>query len=949
VDSKEAGQVGTGSDVRYRLLVESVKDYAIFLLDTSGRVLSWNQGAERIKGFRADEIIGEHFSRFYPPEDKGEGKPERELAFALRHGRVEDEGWRVRKDGTRFWANVVITALFDETGKHVGFAKVTRDLTERSFRTFVEATNTIVWTADPEGKPNADSPSWRAFTGQSPEAWRGPAPWEPVHPDDAPAMKLAWERAAAEKSVFEHEQRIRRFDGAWRWMRARAVPFADGEGDVREWFGVLQDVTARHEAETARDRELVRWTTTLKSIGDAVITTDRQGRIAFMNATAEQLTHWTAEEASGRPLEDIFAIVNEETRHRVENPVQKVLREGGVVGLANHTVLVRPDGSDLPIDDSAAPIRFEDGGLDGVVLVFRDKSEEKREEVRRLFLARAGEALSASEDYREALRLVAQLAVPRLADLCTVDIVEPGGSEARQLAVAHADPAKLAFARQLGSRYPPDPKAPRGAANVIRTGKSELYAEITPEMIALAAGGDEHRALLEKLSPRSAMVVPLRGRGRVLGALSFLRCETGLRYGPDDVAFAENLASHAALVIERRLLEEEREQLLERERVARAEAERANRAKDEFLATVSHELRTPLNAILGWSVMLRRKRLAPDVERVLAIIERNARAQARLIDDGLDVSRIISGKLRLEMGSADVGEAVTTATEGLRPVAEQKGVTLRASIDPQMGDIVGDRERLQQIVWNLVSNAIKFTPSGGEVHVEARQVSSVVRIVVRDTGQGFDPRLKSNIFEPFRQADASTTRRHGGLGLGLAIVRQLVVAHGGVVSAESEGERKGATFVVELPARPQATLRRAPSGPRVAREERPRLGGLRVLVVDDDADARELLSALLAAHGADVDLAGSAQEALTRFSARRPDLVVSDIGMPLVDGYALLREIRAKPEAEGGRTPALALTAYARSEDIDLAFEAGFQAHIAKPVEPDELVAMVASLAAPTP
>jgi PAS domain S-box-containing protein len=942
-------------DDRFRVLVESVTDYAIFLLDAEGFVKSWNPGAERIKGYEAGEIVGRHFSTFYTQPDVDAGFPQRELVLAKRDGRFEDNGWRVRKDGSQFWARVVITPAMDAAGRHVGFAKVTQDLTDRGYRKFVEATHAIVWTTDADGRPNADSPSWRSFTGQTEEEWRGLRGWEPVHPDDQPKLRVDWPRAKAEKSVFESEFRLLRRDGTYVWMAARAVPFLHPDGSVREWFGVTFDISARKAAELERAEALERersarlsaehaeslLTTTLRSIGDAVIATDLEGRVTFMNPIAEALTGFAFREARGRPLSDVFSIANEETRRPLANPVERVLREAVIVGLANHTVLVRPDGREVPIDDSAAPIRDPDGTMLGVVMVFRDATLEKLEVARRGFLVRAGEALISSEDYRDSLATVAQLAVPRLADWCAVEVLEPGTGRLRQLAVAHVDPAKVSLARELALRYPADPAAPTGAPNVVRTGRSELYPEIPRELLDAGAIDDEHRRIIHSLGLRSAMVVPLRGRERVFGAITFAYAESYRRYAEEDLAVAEELARRAAVVIERRKLEEERQTLLERERTAREQAEIANRAKDDFLATVSHELRNPLNAMLGWTKLLLQKEQPAEIRHPLETIERNARAQARLIEDVLDVSRIISGKLRLDLGQVSVREIVDDAIEAVRSGAEAKGITLTVEVESGL-ELRADQVRLQQIVSNLVSNAVKFTQAGGRVSVEALQVASNVRIGVRDTGEGIDAALLRTIFEPFRQADPSTARRHGGLGLGLAIVQQLVHAHGGSVRAESPGKGRGATFTVDLPARPSP---RRLATTRVRTQKRPELSGTRVLVVDDEPDVVELMRVLLSESGATVETASSALEALEKVGVFRPDVLVSDIGMPEMDGYSLIRKLRARDAAAGGRTPAVALTAYARREDAERAFAAGFQMHVTKPVDPQEIVMIVANLA----
>lgn len=408
-------------------------------------------------------------------------------------------------------------------------------------------------------------------------------------------------------------------------------------------------------------------------------------------------------------------------------------------------------------------------------------------------------------------------------------------------------------------------------------------------------------------------------------------------------------------ITERMRGQAERALLLDRERQARGEAERISRVKDEFVATLSHELRTPLNAILGWAQLLRGKPSdLATVSRGLEVIERNSRVQVRMIDDLLDMSRIISGKLRLDVQRVSLAGIIEDAIEAIRPAAEAKGVALRGIVDPGVGTTHGDPNRLQQIIWNLLSNAIKFTPRGGKVHVMVHRVNSHTEIVVSDTGMGISPDFLPHVFERFKQADATTTRRFGGLGLGLSIVRHLVELHGGTVSVRSEGADKGATFTVSLPVTPirAGTVEQDREHPRVERAlpggtgDIP-LDGIRVLVVDDEPDARELLRRVLEGRGAQVLLAGSALEALERLEGDAPDVLVSDIGMPDIDGYELIRRVRARGPGSGASIPAAALTAFARSEDRTRAMLAGYQVHMAKPVEPAELVAVVATLARP--
>jgi signal transduction histidine kinase/ActR/RegA family two-component response regulator len=396
----------------------------------------------------------------------------------------------------------------------------------------------------------------------------------------------------------------------------------------------------------------------------------------------------------------------------------------------------------------------------------------------------------------------------------------------------------------------------------------------------------------------------------------------------------------------------ERGALLERERAARTEAERASRMKDEFLATLSHELRTPLTPIMGWLEVLR---FGPprdeQAQRALEVIERNARVLMHLIEDLLDMNRIISGKVRLEVQPLELASVIDAAVTTVRPSADARSIRLEIALAPGAGMVRGDPNRLQQVVWNLLSNAIRFTPYGGRVGVALRPTDSQVEIVIRDNGQGIRPEFLPFVFDPFRQADSTTTRQHGGLGLGLAIVRQLVELHGGTVRADSPGEGQGATFTVALPALAPSQqeavargLERAGAGVTAASAGPPSVTGMHVLVVDDDEDARELLARMLTAHGARVSRASGAREALLLVSEIRPDVVISDIGMPGLDGYELIRHLRSLPPEEGGATPSIAVTAFARAEDRARAILEGYQLHLAKPLSATELVAAIASL-----
>ncbi|HXG68366.1 MAG TPA: PAS domain S-box protein, partial [Blastocatellia bacterium] len=406
-------------------------------------------------------------------------------------------------------------------------------------------------------------------------------------------------------------------------------------------------------------------------------------------------------------------------------------------------------------------------------------------------------------------------------------------------------------------------------------------------------------------------------------------------------------------ITERKQAEREREQLLRREQAARQQAEEVNRLKDEFVATVSHELRTPLNAILGWARMLTTGRLdEATAARGLKAIEQNARAQAQLIEDLLDVSRIISGKLRLNARPIGIAPVIEAAVDSVRPAADAKGVTLQVVLDPGAGPVSADPDRLQQVVWNLLTNAVKFTPKGGRVQVRLARVNSDVEIAVSDTGQGIAPEFLPYVFDRFRQADGSASRTHGGLGLGLAIVRHLVELHGGRVSADSAGKDQGATFTIRLPLIAVQT-EKSEKGRAYARgygevtsafQCASRLDAVKVLVVDDDPDSLFLLSEVLTLNGAQVRTASSAEEGFIAIKEWRPQVIVSDIGMPGEDGYAFMKRVKAWARESGMWIPAVALTAYARAEDRMKALAAGYQTHVPKPVEPAELIAVLVSL-----
>jgi len=647
--------------------------------------------------------------------------------------------------------------------------------------------------------------------------------------------------------------------------------------------------------------------TILASIGDAVIATDHQGKVILMNGVAQSITGWTNSEAAGVPLEKVFNIVNEETRAEVESPVVKVLREGQIVGLANHTILIAKDGSEVPIDDSGAPIKDPQGHINGVVLVFRDITERKQSESELV------------ESERRLRRAITESPIPMIIHDENDNILEISKGWTKESGYGLEDTPTVAAwtAKAYGNNEP-----------------------IIPDI-------DQFFLANETVSCGEKTVTTANGNERIWNFFTtpLGKTTSGVRL----------LLSIGVDITDSKHAARERERLLERETTLRSEAEDANRLKDEFFSNASHELRTPLNAIVGWTRMLRRGTLnAATASSALETIERSANAQTKLIEDLLDVSRIITGKLKVEMHPTEVGPVISSAVNSLRPAATAKEISIATHIENQAWPVLADVSRLQQVVWNLLSNAVKFTPRGGRIEISLARVEHDLELSVRDTGEGIEPEFLPYVFDRFRQADGTRTRRHGGLGLGLAIVRNLVEIHGGMVTAYSEGLGKGATFVVRLPLLDFAPQGSTPvSSPGQTRSQQPiervecppRLEGIRVLVVDDDSDAREMLNTVLTQCEAEVTTAASTREALEEIARQRPDVLVSDIGMPDLDGYELIKRLRQSEAAQGQKgLPALALTAYAKAEDRVRALAAGYHVHLSKPVDPEEFALVVASL-----
>ncbi|WP_394822656.1 response regulator [Pendulispora albinea] len=589
----------------------------------------------------------------------------------------------------------------------------------------------------------------------------------------------------------------------------------------------------------------------------------------------------------------------------------------------------------------AVPLRSERGPVTSWVGTCTDIDDRKRAEDALRFLAEASKVVGSSLEPADAFAQVGELIVQTQADVCVVDLVGADGNFASRTVAASSRESDVTV-RAVAERFAPDLESPYGAGKVVRTHESELLPEVTDATKVIIAQDSAHLAELRSIPTLSWMCVPLVSQDRVFGAVSFFASQSRRRFDEGDLEMAEDLArrmASAAHVADLYgIAQSERKKL-----------EEAHKAKDEFLATLSHELRTPLNAMLGWTQLLRAGDLEEnEFDRALETIERNAKAQAQLIADLLDVSRIVTGKLNLNVGRVQLPSLIEGALDAVRLQADDKGITLESTIDPFVQEIRGDPNRLTQVLANLLSNALKFTPQPGKISVALESDGGIARIVVSDTGQGIAAEFLPHVFERFRQADSTSTRSQGGLGLGLAIVRHIVELHGGNVRVTSEGKDRGSTFTVELPILPfvfeglDAGDEPDPStgAPPTSRD----LDELHVLLVEDEPDGRGMARTVLERAGAKVTAVPTASAALAALQESNPDVLVSDIGLPEEDGYSLIRKVRALPIDRGGAIVAVALTAYASEEDRRHALEVGFDAHLTKPVEPAQLRSIVVGL-----
>ena len=839
--------------------------------------------------------------------------------------------------------------------------------------------------ADPAGRCIYANPQFAAMCGVTTDAALGQGWAATLHPDDRARVLEAWAGAVARGEEWHSEHRCVA-NGTVRTVSIRSAPVRGAAGAIAGHVAAAEDITTRARLQFKL--------TSLVAASRTLLESPRLGAVlpATMGVAQQMIAadgyavwrlregrHWQVAASTGISAEYAAAIIDRfqgapaspvpfTTPLAIEDAAATAMvadRQSAYEAEGIRSMLVVPLNiggtmSGTLVFYYRSPQRFDDiriqtatalGSLAAVAISTAELYEEQLADRQRMerahqqatFLAEASIALGSSLDYEATLKAVAALAVPRIADWCAVDILDANG-EIRRLAVAHVDPAKVEFARTFSERYPEDPESPHSMRHILRTGQPAMMSSIPDELLVQAARDEEHLRAMRALGLTSYIAVPLVANGRTLGVMTFVSAESGRRYDTEDLQFAQAVAERAALAMDNAR--------------AYSAARAANRAKDEFLATLSHELRTPINAIMGWAQMLQHGAVEPPrVAQAVDAILRNASSQARLIEDLLDLSRITSGKLRLEVELVDMRQVVASAVATVEPAAQAKGIRIQTIADDSGARVYGDRQRLQQAVWNLLSNAVKFTPKGGRVQVNVLRVNSHLEIVVSDTGEGIDTAVLPFIFDRFRQGDSTSTRRHTGLGLGLAIVRHIVELHGGTVTAASDGPGTGATFRVKLPvsvAKPAALAepnesRMHPAVPAVTTESLalaalPALTGVRILVVEDDPDAREMVAHLLRHRNADVVVVESVDAALQEMDARVPDVLVSDVEMPGRDGYDFIRTVRARLPEQGGMVPAVALTAYSRPLDRARSMLSGYDAHLAKPVDLAELIATIVRL-----
>jgi len=886
-------------DLFLKCLLEANVD-GIIAFDREFRYTLWNLAMEKFSGVKREDVLGKNAFELFPNlKETGEDKLYQE---AVEGKTVVGEGrpYYIPETGRSGFFDGYYSPRHDEDGQVIGGVAIIRDVTDRKraeataqeahrLAFHVENTPLAVIEWDHEFRVLRWSPAAQRLFG-----WTGAevlgksfSDWDFVVPDDVASVNQVGNRQNQGTETYGIS-RNRNFTKLGSIVNCEWYNSAlyDEAGKLVSVLSLVLDVTLATRIEEALRKSEAQYRLLFESNPQAMWVYDQETRrFLAVNDAAIQRYGYSRAEFLSMTIQDIRP--PEEALRLTEY----LSRDNPQFNQAGQWLHQKKDGTVINVDITSNRLDFE--GRRSVIVLSTDITERKRAEM----------ALRESEDrYR--------------------DLVD----NSHELICTHDLDGRVVSVNPWASRVLGVPENALVGMN-IRDGLLPEYQSQFEDYL--------HKVKTEG-SARGVMKIRTS-----TGEIRLWEYYNTLRTQGVETPIVRGMAHDAT----------ERRQALIREKEARLEAEAANRVKDEFLSTLSHELRTPLTAIMGWSNLLLHGEIEPAKQRqAIETIARNANSQCQLIDDLLEVSRIITGKVRLDFAASELQPIIEAAAESIRPTAEAKGVRLHLNFEANVGLVLGDRERLQQVVWNLLSNAVKFTPGGGEVNVKLLCINSHVEISVADSGVGINPHFLPHVFDRFRQADGSTTRTHGGLGLGLAIVRHLVELHGGVVTADSDGNGQGATFTVRLPLMvavdsqtpfdSERRIHAVSSGPPQVSLEH-----LRVLIVDDELDARELVTVMLERCGAIMKAAESSREALEIIESWKPDVLIADIGMPVEDGYGLIKRVRALPKERGGHTPALALTAYARTEDRIRALSEGYQVHLSKPVDRAELAAVVARLA----
>jgi PAS domain S-box-containing protein len=942
------------SRTRFQELVEFAPD-AIVVANQEGRIALVNSQTEKLFGYRRDELLGQNVDTLTTGRSESVAVVRRDMPmeldadpYAKSLGASEQfESVLADRSGREFQAEITRRRI--ETKDGILVMSIIREMSDRGriggplresddrYRRFAETTSDVIIAAGEDGRILFVNASVEKVFGYKPAEMIG-AELTRLMPDFMTRL-----REIARRGAERGQKRVNRSGVELKGVRkgGKEIPveaaFGEYSSDGKRVFtSVVRDITERKRAEVARNAAETHYQELFDNANDIIYTCDLEGRFTSLNLTAERLTGHKREDVLKTDFGKIVApesleLVRQTIADRIANKTDAAPYE---------IEIICKDGRRLPVEINARLI-YEQGRPVAIQGIARDTSERKRDERARQRLSRQAALRADISD----ILTSGEITLRQSLQKCAEAIVAHLDAAFARIWLLNDKEQALELQASAGMYTRLDGTHARVPVGQYKIGL--IAEEKTPSLTNDLA--NDTRVSDREWARREGIVsfagYPLLIGDRLIGVIAMFAKH---KLEQDMLNSLELVADKVVQGVQRRWIEEQRAAFLEREQAARRLAEDASRLKDDFLAMISHELRAPLTAILGWAQMLRSGALdRASAERALLTIERNAKSQAHLVGDLLDASRITSGKLTLETRAVELMSIVEAAVDGVRPSVEAKNLRMQIVLEPWVGPFNGDQERLKQVVWNLLSNAIKFTPQGGLIEVRLERLETKALLIVSDTGQGIDPEYLPYVFDRFSQMDSSSRRRQGGLGLGLAIVKHIVELHGGAIYAYSRGEGQGSDFMVTLPLAVQngdgegSTLWAAPR----AEGEETRSGtlsGVRVLVVDDEHDTREILSVMLTRYGAEIRTAGSAAEALTVFSQWLPDVLVSDIGMPEEDGHALIKKIRALPQENGGDVPAIALTAFASAQDKKISLAAGFQRHLAKPIEPVALAKNVA-------